>query len=230
VVIDKSKFMPFSLRKHRPQFAKLFTSDVTIFVSHRFAGKWHGYAYPVGYAKENARLGKKFFEFWCPKDVLAYAIPDERRIPSTYRGDKMSQQTPTPINPDSKSTTKGFVASLSKSAGAGAKLVGLQKERTKLTTLTLPAAYIALGRDCIQQKRHLDSAKELIEQLRTAHWVAYLRRSLRVAVLPPFRLRLHSSSTAAPHHPLPKHYSHNIWTKNGGTSTWLHPSRQHSSV
>ena len=79
----------------------------------------------------------------------------------------MSQQTPPPINPDSKPTAKVFVASLSKSAGAAAKLVGLQAERSKLTTLTLPAAYRALGRDCVQQKRHLDGVKELIEQLRT---------------------------------------------------------------
>jgi hypothetical protein len=77
----------------------------------------------------------------------------------------MSQQTPPPINPDSKSTAKGFVASLSKSAGAATKLVGLQAERTKLTTLTLPAAYKTLGNDCVQQKRHLDGVKELIEQL-----------------------------------------------------------------
>jgi hypothetical protein len=79
----------------------------------------------------------------------------------------MSQQTPPPINPDSKPTAKDFVASLSKSAGAAAKLVGLQAERTRLTTLTLPAAYRTLGNDCVQQKRHLDGVKELIEQLRT---------------------------------------------------------------
>ena len=77
----------------------------------------------------------------------------------------MSQQTPRPINPGSDSTAKGFVANLTKNAGAAAKLVGLQAERTRLTTLTLPAAYRTLGNDCVQQKRHLDGVKELIEQL-----------------------------------------------------------------
>lgn len=54
----------------------------------------------------------------------------------------------------------------------------------------------------------------------TVRWVASLRRSSRVAVLPPFRLRLNSSSTATPN-PLPNRYSHNGWTKNGGTSRSL---------
>ena len=79
----------------------------------------------------------------------------------------MSQETPPPINPDSKSTSMGFVGNLTKNAGTAAKLVGLQAERTKLTTLKLPAAYRALGKDCIQQNRHLDDVKELIEQFRT---------------------------------------------------------------
>jgi hypothetical protein len=76
----------------------------------------------------------------------------------------MNQETPPPISPSA--TAQGVVASLTKSAGAATKLVGLQAERTKLTTITLPAAYRALGKDCIQQKRHLDSVKEMIEQLR----------------------------------------------------------------
>lgn len=54
----------------------------------------------------------------------------------------------------------------------------------------------------------------------TVRWVVCLRRSSRVAVLPPFRLCLNSSSTATPY-PLPKHYSHNTWTENGGTSMGL---------
>jgi hypothetical protein len=82
-----------------------------------------------------------------------------------YRSDNISQQTPPPINPGSDSTAKGLVANLTKNAGAAAKLVGLQAERTRLTTLTLPAAYRTLGNDCVQQKRHLDGVKELIEQL-----------------------------------------------------------------
>lgn len=79
----------------------------------------------------------------------------------------MSQETPPPIDPNAGSNSKGFAASLTESAGAATKLVGLQAERTKLTTITLPAAYRALGKDCIQQKRHLDGAKEMIEQLQT---------------------------------------------------------------
>jgi hypothetical protein len=62
---------------------------------------------------------------------------------------------------------KGLFANLSKSAGAATKMVALQTERTKLATMTLPAAYRALGKDCLQQKRHLDCITELTEQLRS---------------------------------------------------------------
>ena len=80
----------------------------------------------------------------------------------------MSRDLPPPINGnETKSDNKGFMAKLSKSAGAATKLVALQGERTKLNTLTLPAAYRALGKDCLQQKRHLDCVPELTSQLRS---------------------------------------------------------------
>ena len=81
---------------------------------------------------------------------------------------KKSSGPPPPINAnETKSDNKGFMAKLSKSAGAATKLVALQAERTKLNTLTLPAAYRALGKDCLQQKRHLDCVPELMSQLRS---------------------------------------------------------------
>ena len=80
----------------------------------------------------------------------------------------MSRDLPPTISAnETKSDNKGFMAKLSKSAGAATKLVALQTERTKLNTLTLPAAYRALGKDCLQQKRHLDCVPELTSQLRS---------------------------------------------------------------
>lgn len=69
------------------------------------------------------------------------------------------------ITPGSKN--KGFMANLTEGAGAATKFVALQGERTKLKTLTLPAAYRSLGKDCLQQKRHLDCVVELTSQLRS---------------------------------------------------------------
>jgi hypothetical protein len=80
----------------------------------------------------------------------------------------MSKDLPPPINAnETKSDNMGFMAKLSKSAGAATRLVALQTERTKLNTLTLPTAYRALGKDCLQQKRHLDCVPELTSQLRS---------------------------------------------------------------
>ena len=80
----------------------------------------------------------------------------------------MSQGQPPKINATkSKSSGKELLANLSKSAGAATKLVGLQTERKKLATFTLPAAYGALGRDCLQNKRHLDGVTEFTSQLRS---------------------------------------------------------------
>jgi hypothetical protein len=80
----------------------------------------------------------------------------------------MSRDLPPPINTnETKSDNQGFMAKLSNSAGAATKLVALQAERTKLNTLTLPAAYRALGKDCLQQKRHLECVPELMSQLRS---------------------------------------------------------------
>ena len=80
----------------------------------------------------------------------------------------MSRDLPPTINTnEAKSDNQGFMAKLSKSAGAATKLVALQAERTKLNTLTLPAAYRALGKDCLQQKRHLECVPELVSQLRS---------------------------------------------------------------
>ena len=93
----------------------------------------------------------------------------------------MSQQPPPNFNfdtsggkdnsaskqPEPQSGAKKLLSSLSATAGAAAKLVVLQTERTKLTTMTLPAAYRALGKDCVQQKRHLESVPELMQQLRS---------------------------------------------------------------
>jgi hypothetical protein len=65
------------------------------------------------------------------------------------------------------SRLRTFLTSLSATTGAASKLIAVQTERTTLTTITLPTAYRALGKDCVQQKRHLQSVPELIEQLRT---------------------------------------------------------------
>jgi hypothetical protein len=45
--------------------------------------------------------------------------------------------------------------------------MALRNERTKLDRVTLPAAYRALAKDCLKQKRHLDCAPELVEHLRS---------------------------------------------------------------
>lgn len=80
----------------------------------------------------------------------------------------MSIELPPPINVnEANSDNKGFMAKLSKSARAATKLVALQAERTKLNTLVLPALYRALGKDCLQQKRHLDCVVALTSQLRS---------------------------------------------------------------
>ena len=80
----------------------------------------------------------------------------------------MSQELP-PQNNTSGTNTKseGLLAGLSKSAGAVSKMVAMQAEKTKLSSITLPAAYRALGKDCLQQKRHLECASELTTQLRS---------------------------------------------------------------
>jgi hypothetical protein len=70
-------------------------------------------------------------------------------------------------HPKAQSGAKKLLSSLSATAGAAAKLVARQTERTKLTTMTLPAAYRALGKDCVQQHRHLDCVPELVQQLRS---------------------------------------------------------------
>jgi hypothetical protein len=69
-------------------------------------------------------------------------------------------------HPKAQSGAKKLLSSLSATAGAAAKLVARQTERTKLTIMTLPAAYRALGKDCVQQKRHLEGVTDLIQQLR----------------------------------------------------------------
>jgi len=78
----------------------------------------------------------------------------------------MSQKLPPQINnSDSKAKSKSFLKNLSESAGAATKIVAKQAERTKIASLTLPTAYRALGKDCLQQKRHLDCVTELTAQL-----------------------------------------------------------------
>ena len=80
----------------------------------------------------------------------------------------MSQELPPKSNlSDSTAKKKSFLSNLSTSAGAATKMVALQAERTKLTSMTLPAAYRALGKDCLQQKRHLDCVAEVTAQLRS---------------------------------------------------------------
>jgi len=78
----------------------------------------------------------------------------------------MSQKLPPQINnSDSKAKSKSFLKNLFESAGAATKIVAKQAERTKIASLTLPTAYRALGKDCLQQKRHLDCVTELTAQL-----------------------------------------------------------------
>jgi hypothetical protein len=93
----------------------------------------------------------------------------------------MSQQPPPDFNfdttvgkdnsaskqPEPQSGAKKLLSSLSATAGAAATIVARQTERTKLTTITIPAAYRALGKDCVQQKRHLEGVTDLIQQLRS---------------------------------------------------------------
>lgn len=80
----------------------------------------------------------------------------------------MSQELPPQNNTNGSSAkSEGMLAGLSKSAGAASKMVAMQAEKTKLNTLTLPAAYRALGKDCLQQKRHLLCASEQTDQLRS---------------------------------------------------------------
>ena len=112
---------------------------------------------------------KKFFDYFWPTLALAIALLGEQEENQRVTGVRvMSRDLPPPINAnETKSDNKGLMAKLSKSAGAATKLVALQGERTKLNTLTLPAAYRALGKDCLQQKRHLDCVPELTSQLRS---------------------------------------------------------------
>lgn len=80
----------------------------------------------------------------------------------------MSQELPPKSNAsDSTAKKKSFLSNLATTAGAATKIVALQAERTKINTMTLPAAYRALGKDCLQQKRHLDCVAELTAQLRS---------------------------------------------------------------
>jgi hypothetical protein len=80
----------------------------------------------------------------------------------------MSQELPPQINTSGTNTkSEGLLAGLSKSAGAASKMVAMQAEKTKLSSITLPAAYRALGKDCLQQKRNLECASELTTQLRS---------------------------------------------------------------
>ncbi len=71
-----------------------------------------------------------------------------------------------PEQPAPKSVKTSLLTSLTEASGAAAKLISSKTERAKLTTLTLPAAYRALGKDCVQQKRLVDGVPvELIEEL-----------------------------------------------------------------
>ncbi len=103
--------------------------------------------------------------------ALKAALSGQRNSPSA------APQLETPdapaAQPHSPSRFNTFLSSLSATTGAAAKLVAAQTERTTLTTLTLPAAFRALGKDCVQQKRHLHCVPELIEQLRSV--MAYLK-------------------------------------------------------
>ena len=80
----------------------------------------------------------------------------------------MSQELPPQIDTSRpRKKSESMLSGLSKSAGAASKMVAMQAERTKLNTLTLPAAYRALGKDCLREKRHLECAAELTGQLRS---------------------------------------------------------------
>jgi len=77
-------------------------------------------------------------------------------------GATRTAEKPTQVETGAKASAGTLVAT----AGAAARLVARQAERTKLASITLPAAYRALGRDCVQQKRHLDWVPDLVKQLR----------------------------------------------------------------
>lgn len=66
---------------------------------------------------------------------------------------------------DKLQAAKGAIKSIVSSAGAAAKLIAAKAEQTKLTTLTLPAAYRELGKDCVQNKRHLEGNEALTTPL-----------------------------------------------------------------
>ena len=90
-----------------------------------------------------------------------------QKPPPNFNFDKSGGKDNSASKQPEPQSAKKLLSSLSATAGAAAKLVVLQTERTKLTTMTLPAAYRALGKDCVQQKRHLESAPELMQQLRS---------------------------------------------------------------
>lgn len=90
---------------------------------------------------------------------------------------------------------QGLFANLSKSAGAATKMVALQAERTKLATMTLPAAYRALGKDCLKEKRHLDCVTDLTDQLRSV--LAEIKKLTEVAATQPTPQSLTDKAKAA---------------------------------
>jgi hypothetical protein len=111
----------------------------------------------------------------------------------------MSQELPPQINTSgSKTKSEGMLAGLSKSAGAASKIVAMQAEKTKLNTLTLPAAYRALGKDCLQQKRHLECASELTTQLRSV--LAEIKQLSEVATAQPAPRSFTDKAKAAGNH------------------------------
>jgi hypothetical protein len=65
--------------------------------------------------------------------------------------DKMSEETPTQLSGGGDNTTSP----------------SLQEERQQILKLTLPKAYHALGKDCVENKRNLGSVPQLIAALKT---------------------------------------------------------------
>lgn len=111
----------------------------------------------------------------------------------------MSHEPTTQTYPnETKPNRKGFLSNLTKSAGAVSKLVSLQAERTKLISLTLPTAYRALGKDCIQQKRHLNCAPELTSQLQSV--LAEIKQLAEVGSSQPVPQSLTDKAKAAGKH------------------------------
>jgi hypothetical protein len=50
-------------------------------------------------------------------------------------------------------------------SGGGSSIPSLHKEKQRILATSLPEAYHALGKDCVQSKRHLESVTQLVAEL-----------------------------------------------------------------